>query len=81
MTSYLTAGARSEFNPGILEDSSDIVNFRILNTILSEDSTSVEINGQLEKETPDGAAVTEGWKFTLLLSEEDWLIDEWNKVS
>lgn len=79
MTGYLTAGARGEFNPGILEDSSNITSFRILSTTLSEDGASITIEGQLDKKTPDNVDVPENWKFILLKSQDSWLIDSWNK--
>lgn len=80
MTKRLTAAAKREFSPGILEDSSDITSFRILNTELT-DTTKATITGQLTKQTPDGMTNTEDWRFTVLKGTGDaWLIDKWNQM-
>ncbi len=79
MAGYLTAGARSEFNRGILEDSSDIITFRILKTELAEDGAKVTIEGRLDKKTPDNAEVSESWEFVLLNTQGSWLIDSWKQ--
>lgn len=81
MAGYLTAGARSEFSRGILEDSSDIITFRILKTELAEDGAKVTIEGRLDKKTPDNAEVSESWEFVLLNTQGSWLIDSWDQVS
>ena len=79
MTAQLTAGAKREFSPGILEDSSDIASFRIITTTV-EDRVKATIAGQLTKQTPDGATNTEGWQFIVLKGTTDsWLIDKWQQ--
>jgi len=79
MATYLTAGAKSEFSRGILEDSSDIVTFRILKTELTEDGSNITIEGRLDKKTPDNAEVSESWEFVLLNTQDSWLIDSWSQ--
>ncbi|AKM84649.1 TPA: hypothetical protein DHW58_01800 [Patescibacteria group bacterium] len=77
MTKLLTAGAKREFNQGILEDSSDITSFRIITTDLP-DPAKAEIDSQLTKETPDGVTKTESWHFVVLKDGAgNWLIDTW----
>lgn len=79
MKVYLSPAAEAEFNPGVVEDSSEITNFKILDTRrLSE--TKVEIDAQIDKETPDGQTSSEKRRFVMLLSGEKWLIDSWNTV-
>lgn len=78
MQTLLTSGARASDADKIallMEDSSDVEDFRILNTTLED--TSAVINGSLKKITPDDTSVTETWKFTLLKTGDDWLIDSW----
>ncbi|OGB73272.1 hypothetical protein A3K24_00115 [candidate division Kazan bacterium RIFCSPHIGHO2_01_FULL_44_14] len=77
MTAALTTGAKREFNQAVLEDSSDIVSFRIISTTLT-DQTKANITGQLAKKTPDGVTKTEDWQFVVLKGIGDtWLIDSW----
>ena len=77
MKKLLTTGAKREFNQAVLEDSSDIVSFRIIETTLT-DQTKASIAGRLTKETPDGATKTEDWQFVVLKGTEGaWLIDTW----
>jgi len=81
MQSYLTNGAKisdATKIAGLMEDSSDISSFRILNTTIVDD-TNIETNGSLEKITPDETTITEEWKFTLLKTDDNWLIDTWVK--
>ncbi|MDD5606193.1 MAG: hypothetical protein PHR51_02650 [Patescibacteria group bacterium] len=79
MSALMTSGARGEFNRGVLEDSSDITSFRIMSTKMDADA-AIEISGRLEKETPDGQTADEDWKFTLIKTGDNWLIDTWKKV-
>ncbi|RLC37381.1 hypothetical protein DRH29_02160 [candidate division Kazan bacterium] len=79
MLNYLTSGAKaSDANKiaGLMEDSSDIDSFRILNTTIVND-TNIEIRSSLEKITPDNSNITEEWKFVLLKTNGSWLIDTW----
>jgi hypothetical protein len=79
MSAHMTAGAKVSFNKGILEDSSDIISFRIMNTKMDSDAT-IEISGKIDKETPDGQAVSEDWNFTLIKTGEKWLVDTWEQA-
>lgn len=79
MSGLLTSGGKNEFNRGILEDSSEIVSFRIMNTEMDSDS-AIAISGKLDKETPDEKTVTENWSFTLIKTGDNWLIDTWKQV-
>jgi hypothetical protein len=81
MSARLTAGAKSEFKPGIVEDSVDITSFRITNSTLLEDLSKSTITGQLEKQTPDKKVLTETWEFVVLKQGDKWLIDRWQKKS
>lgn len=80
MVIYLTSEAEAGFNPGIvLEDSSEITSFKILDTRKMGES-KIEIDAQISKETPDGNAVTENRLFIMLKTDEKWLIDSWAAV-
>ena len=81
MKKYLTNGAKGEFNAGILEDSTDITGLRITSTKASDDGTSITIDGQLDKLTPDQVTVSENWEFVLLPQGSAWLIDSWKSLS
>ncbi|MFH0905305.1 MAG: hypothetical protein V1826_01105 [bacterium] len=77
MGRYLTAGAKSAFNPGVLEDASEIKSVPILSTEI-KDETKVEIRAQIVKTTPDNQTTTETRRFVLLKTGSDWLIDSWD---
>ncbi len=79
MTAKLTKGAKVDFSPGVVEESSDVTGFRITKTTVSEDLSKVTIVGQLDKQTPDKKKVTENWQFVLLKDGDKWLIDSWGK--
>lgn len=79
MSAKLTQGAKTEFNPGILEDATDITAFRITQSTVADDKSGATITGQLDKETPDNVKTTETWQFTLLQQGNAWLIDKWVK--
>lgn len=81
MKTYLTAGAKGEFSDAIVEDSSEIVGFKIGESSLNEDKTKLTLSGDLSKETPDGTKKTEKWSFVLFLQSDKWLIDSWKSVS
>ncbi|OGB74027.1 hypothetical protein A2V68_01510 [candidate division Kazan bacterium RBG_13_50_9] len=80
MTLYLTAGAEGEFSPAVvMEDSSEIKSFKILETRKTGED-KIELDAQIAKETPDGAAVTEDRLFVMLKRDGKWLIDSWKTV-
>lgn len=80
MAIYLTQQAESEFSPIIVsEDSSEITSFKILDNRKTGDS-KIEVNAQVNKETPDGVAISGERLFIMLKQEEVWLIDSWNTV-
>ena len=79
MSGKLTAGAKREFQPGIVEDSTEIINFRITESSIVDDVSKAVIVGQIEKETPDSKKVTENWEFIVLKQDDKWLIDRWTK--
>ncbi len=79
MTARLTKGAKADFSPGIVEESSDVTGFRITKTTVPEDLSKVTIVGELDKQTPDKKKVTENWQFVLVKSGDKWLIDSWAK--
>jgi len=79
MSAKLTKAAKTEFNPGIVEDSTDITNLRITASLVAADLGGVTITGELEKQTPDKTNLTETWEFKLLKQADSWLIDKWAK--
>ncbi len=79
MSAKLTTGAKKDFSPVVVEESSDVTGFRVTNTTVPEDLSKATIVGQLEKKTPDEKTVTEIWEFGLLKQGEAWLIDDWGK--
>lgn len=80
MIIYLTQQAESEFSPIIVaEDSSEIKSSKILDTRKTGDA-KIEINVQINKETPDGVPISEERLFVLLKQGDGWLIDSWNTV-
>jgi len=79
MSSKLTQGAKTEFKPGIVEDSTDITSFRITGSTVLEDLSKATIAGQLEKQTPDKKKLTENWEFIVLQQGDKWLIDKWQQ--
>jgi len=77
MKAYLTTEAEAEFNPAVvLEDLSEITNFKILDTRKISD-TKIEIDARIDKETPDAKVYSESRLFRLLLKDDVWLIDSW----
>lgn len=80
MVIYFTQQAEAEFSPVIvLEDSSEITSFKILDNRKTGDS-KIEINAQINKETPDGIPISGERLFVMLKQEEKWVIDSWNTV-
>ena len=80
MVIYLTQQAEAEFSPIIvLEDSSEITSFKILDNRKTGDA-KIEVNAQINKETPDGVAISGERLFIMLKQENKWLIDSWNTV-
>jgi len=79
MSSKLTNGAKNEFRPGIVEDSTDITGFTITTTTVANDLLKVTILGQLTKQTPDKVKSNEDWQFIVLKQGDKWLIDTWQK--
>ena len=79
MKLYLTDQAKSEFNPGVLEDATEIKSFEITGTRKLSD-TRIEIDATIQKETPDKGAQTEKRRFALLKKNNTWQIDSWNVV-
>ena len=80
MMSYLTDEAKTEFNPGIVEESVEITTFKILDTRLIGDNKS-ELDAQLTKETPSQETFTEKKRFILLKKGSQWLVDSWRNFS
>ena len=80
MAGYMTSGARNEFNPGIVEDSVEVIGFAITSTELTEDKTGARVAGNLKKRTPDGIEVSEAWRFNLVVVDGAWLIDAWDPI-
>ena len=80
MVIYLTRQAEAEFSPVIvLEDSSEITSFKILDNRKTGDA-KIEINAQINKETPDGVPISGERLFIMLKQGTKWLIDSWNTV-
>lgn len=77
MKAKLTKAAKSEFNAGIVEDSTDVTGFRITLSTVASDGAKVTIDGQLDKQTPDKVKTSEKWQFVLLKQDDNWLIDRW----
>ena len=80
MMSYLTDEAKTEFNPGIVEEAIEITTFKILDTRLVGDNKS-ELDAQLTKQTPSQETYTEKKRFILLKKGSQWLIDSWRNFS
>jgi len=80
MKIYLTPQAESEFRPAlVLDNALEIKNFKAIDTRkLSE--TKIEIDGQIDKETPDGKTITEKRLFAMLKVGDKWLIDSWDTM-
>lgn len=78
MIIYFTQEAEAEFSPVmVLEDSSEIKNSKLLDTrIMGE--TKIEIDAQIDKETPDSNSISENRLFVMLKRDGKWLIDSWN---
>lgn len=79
MATYLTAGAKTEFNPGVIqEDSVEVTGLVIQQTTLEDDRISIK--AQIKRETPDGTELSEVWEFRLLEENGKWLIDSFKGV-
>lgn len=78
MKLYLTPQAESEFKPPqILDNALEIKNFKVIET-RKLNETKIEIDGQIDKETPDSKTLTEKRLFAMLKVGDKWLIDSWD---
>ncbi len=74
MATYLTAGAKGEFNPGVIqEDSVEVTGLAIQETTLEDNK--IVIKAQIKRETPDETKTSETWEFRLLEENGKWLIN------
>jgi hypothetical protein len=78
MKIYLTPQAESEFKPAqVLDNALEIKNFKAVET-RKLNETKIEIDGQIDKETPDSKTITEKRLFAMLKVGDKWLIDSWD---
>ncbi|MBU1083134.1 hypothetical protein KKE14_01715 [Patescibacteria group bacterium] len=78
MKIYLTSQAESEFKPAqVLDNALEIKNFKAIDT-RKLNETKIEIDGQIDKETPDSKTITEKRLFAMLKVDGKWLIDSWD---
>ncbi|MEA1909733.1 MAG: hypothetical protein U9M89_01790 [Patescibacteria group bacterium] len=77
MEAYFTESAVSVFNPGVLEDPTEIKEYSVTskNKINKE---KIEMRVEITKETPDQSTITERRKFVLIKENNLWLIDSWS---
>jgi len=75
---YLTAKAKADFNPGILEDTREFSDFSVISR--EKKDGLYLVRGQIKVTTPDGASATETWEFKLKEEDKTLLIDSWGKV-
>jgi len=80
MIAQLTPGAQDEFNPAILQESSELASFRILETNVI-DTNKVEVRGREQWQTPDEQTVVKERNFRLIKIGDSWKIDTWDEVS
>lgn len=80
MVIYMTKQAESEFQPSLLlETVLEVKSFKVLATRKMNDN-KIEIDAQIDKETPDLKITSEKRLFVMLQENNKWLIDSWDII-